>query len=176
MNQAADPARALQLADALPLSPSPETAPVTIRPRYGHFIGGKLRGRREEGTFATVDPATGKELAKIAAATPARSTRPSAPPAAHDNVWGKLSGCRARQVPVPDRPPPPGALPRARGARDADNGKPIRETRDVDVPLAAAHFFYYAGWADKLEYAAAGRRIAGPWASAARSSPGTSRS
>ena len=54
-----------------------------------------------------------------------------------------------------------------------DNGKPIKESRDVDVPLVAAHFFYYAGWADKLEYAGFGdaRRSASP----ARSSRGTSR-
>ena len=55
-----------------------------------------------------------------------------------------------------------------------DNGKPIRESRDVDVPLAAAHFFYYAGWADKLEHAGFGPRR-GRSASPARSSPGTSR-
>ena len=56
-----------------------------------------------------------------------------------------------------------------------DNGKPIKESRDVDVPLAAAHFFYYAGWADKLEYAGFGARPAGRSASPARSSRGTSR-
>jgi aldehyde dehydrogenase (NAD+) len=56
-----------------------------------------------------------------------------------------------------------------------DGGKPIKESRDVDVPLAAAHFFYYAGWADKLDWAFAGsaRRVRS--ASPARSSPGTSR-
>ena len=54
-----------------------------------------------------------------------------------------------------------------------DNGKPIKETRDVDVPIAAAHFFYYAGWADKLEYAGYGDPQ--PSASPARSSRGTSR-
>ena len=53
-----------------------------------------------------------------------------------------------------------------------DNGKPIKETRDVDLPLAAAHFFYYAGWADKLQYAGYGTTR---WAWPARSSPGTSR-
>ncbi len=56
-----------------------------------------------------------------------------------------------------------------------DNGKPIHESRDVDVPLAAAHFFYYAGWADKLEYAGFGPNPAPAWASPDRSSPGTSR-
>ena len=56
-----------------------------------------------------------------------------------------------------------------------DGGKPIKESRDVDIPLAAAHFFYYAGWADKLEYAVARARRRGRSASPARSSRGTSR-
>ena len=56
-----------------------------------------------------------------------------------------------------------------------DNGKPIRESRDVDVPLVAAHFFYYAGWADKLDYAGLRRRTRSRSASPARSSRGTSR-
>jgi aldehyde dehydrogenase (NAD+) len=160
MNQAADPARALQLADALPLSPSPETAPVTIRPRYGHFIGGKFVDGREEGTFATVDPATGKELAKIAAADAGevdkavRSAR-----AAYDKVWSKLpAGERGKYLyriarRLQERSRELAVL------ESRDNGKPIRETRDVDVPLAAAHFFYYAGWADKLQYAIPGRSV-----------------
>ena len=57
-----------------------------------------------------------------------------------------------------------------------DGGKPIKESRDVDLPLAAAHFFYHAGWADKLPYAFPGRSRVARSASAARSSPGTSRS
>ncbi len=56
-----------------------------------------------------------------------------------------------------------------------DNGKPIRESRDVDVPLAAAHFFYYAGWADKLEHAGFGPAPAAARRGRARSSRGTSR-
>ena len=56
-----------------------------------------------------------------------------------------------------------------------DGGKPIKESRDIDVPLAAAHFFYYAGWADKLEYAFPGRKARSRSASPARSSRGISR-
>ena len=56
-----------------------------------------------------------------------------------------------------------------------DGGKPIRESRDVDVPLAAAHLFHHAGWADKLEYAVPGHDGRGPWAWWGRSSRGTSR-
>ena len=59
----------------------------------------------------------------------------------------------ARQVPVPDRARPPGDSREFAVLESMDGGKPIKESRDVDVPLAAAHFFYYAGWADKLEYA-----------------------
>jgi len=57
------------------------------------------------------------------------------------------------EVPLPDRARAPGARARVRGPRVDEGGKPIKESRDVDLPLAAAHFFYYAGWADKLEYA-----------------------
>ena len=76
---------------------------------------------------------------------------------AYDRVWSRMSGRRARQVPVPHRPH------HARSARASspcwralDNGKPIKESRDVDMPLAAAYFFYYAGWADKLDHAGLG--------------------
>ncbi len=60
-------------------------------------------------------------------------------------------------------------------AESLDGGKPIKESRDVDIPLAAAHFFYYAGWADKLEYAFPNRQPAPARRRRARSSPGTSR-
>ena len=56
-----------------------------------------------------------------------------------------------------------------------NGGKPIKESRDIDIPLAAAHFFYYAGWADKLDYAFPGRRALTPSAWRGRSSRGTSR-
>ncbi len=64
---------------------------------------------------------------------------------------------RAGQVHLPHRPPHPGMRRELAVAESMDGGKPIRESRDVDIPLAAQHFFYHAGWADKLEYAFAGR-------------------
>ena len=80
---------------------------------------------------------------------------------------------RPRQVPVPDRPHPPGAGPRVRGPRDARQRQAHQGGRDVDLPLAAAHFFYHAGWADKLEHASLGPDPR-PGASSARSCRGTS--
>jgi aldehyde dehydrogenase (NAD+) len=160
VNQAADKKPELALADALPLARSLESHPVTIRARYGHFVGGKFLDGREEGTFATTNPATGKELAKIAAADAGEVDKAvKSARAAYDKVWSKMPPAerakylyrvarrlqeRSRELAV---------------VETMDNGKPIRETRDVDVPLAAAHFFYYAGWADKLQYAVPGRQV-----------------
>ena len=93
---------------------------------------------------------------------------------AYTRIWGRMPGSeRAKYLYRIAR------IIQERGRELAvlesiDNGKPIKESRDVDVPIVAAHFFYYAGWADKLEYAGYGtdpRRSASP----ARSSRGTSR-
>ena len=91
---------------------------------------------------------------------------------AYDNGWSTISRQSGRSTSS-------GSRESSRSAQSSqleslNGGKPIKESRDVDIPLAAAHFFYYAGWADKLEYAfrtAAPR----PSASPARSSRGTSR-
>ena len=149
--------RELALAGALALSPSLEKYPLAIRPHYGHFIAGKWIEGADEGRFQTINPADEKPLASIAAATAAEvDAAVAAARSAYDQVWSKLSGLergkylfriarrlqeRAREFAV---------------LESMDNGKPIRETRDVDVPLAAAHFFYYAGWADKLGHATGG--------------------
>jgi aldehyde dehydrogenase (NAD+) len=148
----------LNLVGALPLAPAPERTPVRIRPRYGHFI----RGRFEDGSdpFPTVNPATGAPLAEVCAAgTEEVDAAVRAAEEAFRTVWGPMSGAdrgkylyriarrlqeRSREMAV---------------LETMDNGKPIRETRDIDVPLAAAHFFYYAGWADKLAYAVPGRQV-----------------
>jgi aldehyde dehydrogenase (NAD+) len=159
MNSPADPKPTLDLTGALELSPSPESIPVHIKPRYGHFIGGKFLDGQDDTLFPTVNPATGEVLSQIAAATPkevdlaVRSAR-----AAHTKVWSKMPGAErgkylyriARRLQEKSR--------ELSAVETRDNGKPIRETRDIDVPLACAHFFYYAGWADKLEYAIPGRQ------------------
>lgn len=159
MNKSADKAPELQIAGALELSPAPESHPIVFRERYGHFIDGKRVEGSDKGDFDTVNPATGKPIAKVAAATDKEvDTAVKAARKAHDKVWSKLDPAdrgkylyriarrlqeRSREFAV---------------AETIDNGKPIRETRDIDIPLAAQHFFYYAGWADKLQYAAPGRQ------------------
>jgi len=137
-------------------APAPESrALVSIKPKYGHFIGGKFVAGSKH--FPTINPATEEVLSQIALA--GKNDIDAAVKAARKaftTTWSKMSGKergkylfriarimqeRSREFAV---------------LETLDNGKPIRESRDVDVPLAAAHFFYHAGWADKLEYAGLG--------------------
>ncbi|MET0160177.1 MAG: aldehyde dehydrogenase family protein [Acidimicrobiales bacterium] len=139
---------------------SPEsTAIVSLRETYGLFIGGAWVEPRSGDHFPTINPATEEELATVAeagaedvdlAVTAARQ--------AWEAGWRDLPGReRAKYLYRIAR------LLQERSREFAvletlDGGKPIKESRDVDLPLAAAHFFHYAGWADKLDYAFAGRR------------------
>ena len=154
-------------------APAPESRDVvTIKERYGLFIGGKDVAARDGETFTTVNPATEEPLAEVAKRDRAATwTRRSAPPGRRSSrSWGTLPGKerakylfriarilqeRSREFAV---------------LESMDSGKPIKESRDVDVPLAAAHFWYYAGWADKLEYAFPGR-VAKPLGVAAQIIP-----
>jgi aldehyde dehydrogenase (NAD+) len=137
-------------------APAPESRSiVSISPKYGHFIGGKFVAGTKH--FPTINPATEEVLSKIACGTKSDvDAAVKAARKAYVGTWSKMSGKergkylfriarimqeRAREFAV---------------LETLDNGKPIRESRDVDVPLAAAHFFYHAGWADKLEYAGLG--------------------
>jgi aldehyde dehydrogenase (NAD+) len=139
-------------------APAPESRDiVSISPSYGLFIGGEFVPPASGGRFATLNPATEEPLAEVAQAGPEDVDRAvQAARAAYDGAWGALPGRerakylyriarviqeRAREFAV---------------LESQDNGKPIKESRDVDIPLAAAHFFYYAGWADKLEHAGFG--------------------
>ncbi|MDX2116311.1 MAG: aldehyde dehydrogenase family protein [Planctomycetota bacterium] len=141
--------------------PAPESVKVEIAPAYGCFINGSFTEPAAPGrTFATINPATEAPLAQITQASAedvdaaVRAAREAFP------RWSALPGIergkylyrvarriqeRARELAV---------------LETLDNGKPIRESRDVDVPLAAQHFFYHAGWADKLQHAFAGARPA----------------
>jgi aldehyde dehydrogenase (NAD+) len=127
---------------------------VRLRDRYGLFIGGEFVEPKSGKWFETIDPATEQPLAQVAEAGPedvdlaVRAARD-----AYETRWPDLPGSErakylyriARQI-----------QERAREfavLETMNGGKPIKESRDVDLPLAAAHFFYYAGWADKLEYA-----------------------
>jgi aldehyde dehydrogenase (NAD+) len=139
-------------------APAPESRSiVTIAPSYGLFVDGEFAPAASGISFATVDPATEEQLAEVASGDARDVDRAvAAARAAFDGPWGRMSGReRAKYLYRIAR------ILQERSREFAvlesiDNGKPIRESRDVDVPLAAAHFFYHAGWADKLGHAGFG--------------------
>jgi aldehyde dehydrogenase (NAD+) len=139
-------------------APAPqEREIVTIAPSYGLFIDGEFAPAADGATFATLNPATEEPLTEVAEAGQQDVDRAvAAARTAYENVWGPMPAAqRAKYVYRIARL----IAERAREfavLESLDNGKPIKESRDVDVPLAAAHFFYYAGWADKLSYAGFG--------------------
>jgi aldehyde dehydrogenase (NAD+) len=137
-------------------APAPESRSiVNLKPSYGLFIDGSFVDGAD--TFKSISPASEEVLAEVTNASEADVDRAvAAARRAYEKVWGPMPGAerakylfriariiqeRARELAV---------------LESLDNGKPIRESRDVDVPLVAAHFFYYAGWADKLEHAGFG--------------------
>jgi aldehyde dehydrogenase (NAD+) len=126
---------------------------VKLDDRYGLFVGGELVDPKSGRWFETINPATEETLAEVAEAGPEDVDLAVLAARKASTKWRKLPGSErakylyriARQI-----------QERAREfavLETMDGGKPIKESRDIDVPLAAAHFFYYAGWADKLEYA-----------------------
>ena len=147
--------------DLWEFDPAPETADPKLKPRYDLFINGQFVAPKGGKYFDSINPANEQKLAEIALATPADvDAAYAAAQRAYDGVWGKMPGRerakylfriarllqdRAREFAV---------------AETLDGGKPIKESRDFDVPMAAAHFFYHAGWADKLDYVAPGRSVA----------------
>ncbi|HET7367609.1 MAG TPA: aldehyde dehydrogenase family protein [Gaiella sp.] len=140
-------------------APAPEAREiVSFERRYGLFIGGEQVSPRSRSWFPTISPSTEEPLAEVAqggqkdvalavdAAREAFRTWSRRKPSERAKVLFRIARIlqeRARELAV---------------AESLDGGKPIKESRDVDLPLAAAHFFYYGGWADKLEYAFPGRR------------------
>jgi len=153
-------------------APAPESRDiVTLKSRYGLFIDGREVPSSDGGVFSSVNPATEEVIAEVSRATPADVDRAiRAARRAQKNRWGSLPGReRAKYLFRIAR------LLQERSREFAvletmDSGKPIKESRDVDVPLAAAHFWYYAGWADKLEYLFPGR-VARPLGVAAQVIP-----
>jgi len=139
-------------------APAPESAEiVSIASEYGLFIDGEFGPAQDGKQLITLNPATEAPLSKVAVAGPADVDRAvAAARAAYEQTWGPMPGAeRAKYLYRIAR----ALQERAREfavLESLDNGKPIRESRDTDIPLAAAHFFYYAGWADKLEYAGFG--------------------
>ncbi len=142
-------------------SPSPEaTDHVRIASRYNLFIGGKFVEPHSKKWFETINPATEATLAEMAEADAEdvdRAVREAR--RAYEKVWKKFAPSErakyifriARLIQEKSR-----ALA---VVETMNGGKPIKESRDIDIPLAAAHFFYYAGWADKLEYAFPNRNV-----------------
>lgn len=143
---------------SLEYDPAPESAAIAkLKPSYGLFIDGAFSDASSNEQFASVNPANEEALATVAQANAEDVDRAvTAARRAYQKVWSKTSGAerskylfriarliqeRSRELAV---------------VETLDNGKPIRESRDVDIPLAAAHFFYYAGWADKLDHAGFG--------------------
>ncbi|HYS34018.1 MAG TPA: aldehyde dehydrogenase family protein [Pseudonocardiaceae bacterium] len=138
-------------------APAPESRDIAnLKPSYRMFVDGQFADGTGE-PLKTINPATGEVLAEVGTASTADVDRAvKAARRAYDKVWGRMPGTErakylfriARQI-----------AERARELavlESLDNGKPIRESRDVDVPTASAHFFYHAGWADKLGYAGYG--------------------
>jgi len=141
-------------------SAAPEsTDHISLMSNYDLFIAGKFTKPKEGTYFNSINPANETNIAKVASAGKADVNKAvSAAKVAYENVWKKMDPSqrgkyiyriarliqeRVREFAV---------------IESLDGGKPIRESRDIDIPLAAAHFFYYAGWADKLDYAFPGRK------------------
>jgi len=139
--------------------PAPETADPKLKSRYDLFIGGKFVAPKSGKYFDSINPATEEVLAQIALANQADVAAAYQAAQKAFGPWSKLPGAergkylyriarliqdRAREFAV---------------AESMDGGKPIKESRDFDVPMMAAHFFYHAGWADKLEYAVPGATV-----------------
>ncbi len=140
-------------------APAPESRDVvSLRERYGLFVGGEWVEPRSGDWFTTISPADEEPLAEVAQAGP-------------EDVDAAVAAARDAFAPWASMPGSDRAKYLFRIARilqersrefavleSLNGGKPIKESRDVDLPLAAGHFFYYAGWADKLEYAFPNRR------------------
>lgn len=156
----ATPENKLAFDDGWQYSPAPEsTDHVRIKKKYDLFIGGKFVRPEKGKYFDTINPANEEKLSRVALADDAdvdkavKAARKAYP------GWSRMKAAergkyiyRIARI-LQERSREFAAI------ESLDGGKPIRESRDVDIPLAAAHFFYYAGWADKLEYAFPGRKV-----------------
>lgn len=151
----AGPAQLL-FGDLWEYAPAPEGAEfVSFQKRYGHFIDGRFVDGANY--FTSLNPATEEPLCEVATADAATVDRAvQAARRAQEQVWGRLSGKeRGKYLYRIGRLIQENARELAL-LETMDNGKPIKESRDIDLPLVAAHFLYYAGWADKLAYVAPG--------------------
>jgi aldehyde dehydrogenase (NAD+) len=152
---------ALDFGRAWEYAPSPEaTDNVKLKPRYELFINGVWRAPESRKYFTTINPATEQILAEIAEANAADvDAAVQAARNAYERVWGKMAPKeRAKYIFRIARAIQEKARELAI-VETMNGGKPIKESRDIDIPLASAHFFYHAGWADKLELAFHGREV-----------------
>ncbi|MYS12031.1 aldehyde dehydrogenase family protein [Streptomyces sp. SID6041] len=146
------------MASAFEYAPAPESRSVVdIAPSYGLFVDGEFVEAADGKVFKTVSPATEEVLSEIAQAGAEDVDRAVKAARKAFEKWSALPGSeRAKYLfriarIIQERSRELAVL------ETLDNGKPIKETRDADLPLVAAHFFYYAGWADKLDHAGFGR-------------------
>ena len=145
----------------LEYAPAPEsTKIVNIAKSYDLFIGGKFVKAKSGKTFSTINPATEEHLSTIAeASTDDVNKAVKAARKGYENYWRDMPGKQrarylyriARQIQERSR--------EFAVLETLDGGKPIKESRDFDLPQVAAHFFYNAGWADKLDYAFPNRKV-----------------
>jgi aldehyde dehydrogenase (NAD+) len=141
-------------------APAPEsTDHIKVKKKYELFIGGDFVKPESGKYFETVNPATEERLSRVALANEADVDKAvKAARKAYSSTWSRMKPAeRGKYIYRIARIMQERAREFA-AIESLDGGKPIRESRDVDIPLAAAHFFYYAGWADKLEYAFPGRK------------------
>jgi aldehyde dehydrogenase (NAD+) len=153
--------RRLNFGDRWTYAPAPEAHDyIKLQKRYSLFINGKFLAPKSGKYFDSINPATEEKLAEIAEANAADiGAAVSSARRAYKNVWSKMPGRErgkylfriARLIQEKSR--------ELAVLETMDGGKTIKESRDIDLPLVAAHFFYYAGWADKLEYAFPGRSV-----------------
>jgi acyl-CoA reductase-like NAD-dependent aldehyde dehydrogenase len=145
-------------------APAPESRSVVdIRSSYGLFINGEFTDPVKGHSFKTISPATEEVLAEVGEASAEDvDVAVKAARRAYTRVWSRMSGrdrskylFRIARI-IQERSRELAVL------ESLDNGKPIKESRDVDIPLVASWFFYYAGWADKLEYAGLSGAASGP--------------
>ena len=155
----ATPGNKLAFDDGWRYSPAPEsTDHIRIDKRYKLFIGGEFVAPEKGRYFDTINPATEERLSRVGQASEADVDKAVKAARKAFGPWSRMKAAErgkyvyriARMLQERSR--------EFAAIESLDGGKPIRESRDVDIPLAAAHFFYYAGWADKLDYAFPGRR------------------
>ena len=151
--------RRLNFGNKWDFAPAPEDSKnYVIAPQHELFINGKFVAPRSGKYFPSINPATEQQLTTIAAADEADvDSAVKAARKAYDKVWSKMPGReRAKYIfriarIIQEKSRELAVL------ETMDGGKPIKESRDVDLPIVAAHFFYHAGWADKLQFAFPGR-------------------